>query len=117
MRHQLIRLILGIPISIFSAFIFSKMWGWFIVTKFGIPTISIGEAMGILITLRWLTTPLDIELVKMSAVGRAEERALKEKQEFDENKFDVNWTLTKGLVFYPVAYTIHLLMQIHLVTP
>ncbi|PIT88095.1 MAG: hypothetical protein COU29_03720 [Candidatus Magasanikbacteria bacterium CG10_big_fil_rev_8_21_14_0_10_36_32] len=41
--------------TIISGFVLSMLWGWFIVPVFGLPELSIVAAVGISLTVRYLT--------------------------------------------------------------
>lgn len=40
-----------IPVSLWYAYAFSVMWGWFVVPAFGVPTLTMWQTFGIFITL------------------------------------------------------------------
>jgi hypothetical protein len=43
----LVLLIALVPLTLLRAFVFVKLWGWFIVTTFALPALSYPAAMGI----------------------------------------------------------------------
>lgn len=66
-------------IVIFRGFVFSKLWAWFVVSKFGLNSLSIPEAIGISILITLLTYQIsfsDIEIIK-NDTGKADFYILK----------------------------------------
>lgn len=43
------------PVAILDGWVLSKMWGWFIVGRFHLPPLSIPVAIGLALTVRFLT--------------------------------------------------------------
>ena len=52
-------LILSIPNMLLQGWIFTKIWGWFIVTTFGLQPLSIVQALGIMVFLSYLSIKRD----------------------------------------------------------
>ena len=52
-------LILSIPSMILQGWIFTKIWGWFIVGTFGLQPLSIIQALGVMMFVSYLTVKLD----------------------------------------------------------
>lgn len=46
-KAQVLALILAIPAMMFSGYILSIMWGWFVVPAFGLPQIQVATAIGL----------------------------------------------------------------------
>jgi hypothetical protein len=47
----LLRAALGIASSVFGAFVFSKLWAWFVASKFGLPTVGVAEGWGLMMVI------------------------------------------------------------------
>ena len=47
----LFNLLLSIPSALLGGFVFSHLWHWFIVRKFGLPELTFLEAVGVLIVI------------------------------------------------------------------
>jgi hypothetical protein len=64
-------LFLNIPIGIFKAYVFSKLWEWFIVTTFALESINTLQAFGIMIVLS-LVSPkrLDETINESNFIGK-----------------------------------------------
>jgi formate-dependent nitrite reductase membrane component NrfD len=45
--------------NIFSGFVLSILWGWFIVSTFGLPALTIPLAMGIMLVVGYLSKQVD----------------------------------------------------------
>ncbi len=45
--------------SVFSGYVFSILWGWFIVTTFGLPVLTIPAALGTILVVRYMTLKVD----------------------------------------------------------
>lgn len=45
--------------NIFSGFVLSILWGWFIVSTFGLPLLTIPVAIGIMLVVSYLTKQAD----------------------------------------------------------
>jgi len=48
-------LVLQIILSIYSGFVLSILWKWFIVTLFGLPALTILTAMGLMVVVSYMT--------------------------------------------------------------
>jgi hypothetical protein len=51
----ILNIINSICAAIFSGYVFSVLWGWFIVSTFGLPAIGIAVALGIILVARYAT--------------------------------------------------------------
>lgn len=100
---QLATLVIVVASSIFGGFIFSKMWGWFVVSKFGLPALSTGEAMGLIATVSWFTASLSFAMAKKEA---------RAKSKSDEATFDLWWALLVACVVYPMALGMGYLLHV-----
>lgn len=45
--------------NIFSGFVLSILWGWFVVSTFGLPALTIPLAMGIMLVVSYMTKQAD----------------------------------------------------------
>jgi hypothetical protein len=50
--------LLGIPQTVFTGFILSEYWGWFIVPRFGVSSLTIGGSIGVMLTVGLLSLPI-----------------------------------------------------------
>lgn len=46
--------------DLFSGYVLSTLWGWFIVSKFGLPALSVPYALGIMVIATFLTARLAV---------------------------------------------------------
>lgn len=65
----LLSLVLIIPVTIWSGFVFSQLWEWFIVGTFDIVKLSVLQGAGVVFTYRWLSMRLDRENSPKLTVG------------------------------------------------
>lgn len=42
-----ILLVLGVPLALLRGFVISTLWGWYVVTSFGAPSLGVVQAIGI----------------------------------------------------------------------
>lgn len=47
--------VIWIPFAILDGFVLIKLWGWFIVPTFALPTLGLAAAIGIAMIIRYLT--------------------------------------------------------------
>ena len=52
---KIITLLLIIPAAIWGGYVLSILWGWFFVPVFGLPTLSVPQAIGISLIVGFLT--------------------------------------------------------------
>jgi len=55
---------LGVASALFGGYTFALLWTWFIVPVFGVPSVSVGQAIGISIFLGLLAIPFIVYLDK-----------------------------------------------------
>ncbi|OHA88118.1 MAG: hypothetical protein A2653_03045 [Candidatus Zambryskibacteria bacterium RIFCSPHIGHO2_01_FULL_43_25] len=48
-------LLVSIPVIVFDGFVLSKLWGWFVVTQFDLPSLGVAQAVGISLIVSLLT--------------------------------------------------------------
>lgn len=51
----IISLLVAIPATIFKGWVLTKLWGWFVVTQFHAPQLGIAQAIGLALTVGYLT--------------------------------------------------------------
>lgn len=98
--------LLSIAVSLFGGFILTKMWGWFIAPKFGLPQIGIVEAVGI-------STVVNFVLIGVH-LSNAYAEARKKHDDIDNDTYNLIKTIVTGAIVYPFcllgAYIWHLFL-------
>jgi len=99
-------ILLSIGVSIFGGFILAQMWSWFIAPKFGLPHLSIVEAVGISTVINFMLMGLHINTMW---------NEVKEKHsELNDGTLGIIKTVVTGVFIYPLcllgAYVWHLFL-------
>jgi len=98
----LINLLLSIPQALAGGYIFSHMWAWFVVRKFGLPELTFMEAVGVLIVMGF---PLfGLHVANMLKEIKDDMRA-KGKQ-IDASTLGIISSLVTIVVLYPIMFGI-----------
>lgn len=82
-----------------GAFIFSIMWGWFVV-PLGLPTLSIAHAIGILSMLIFLTTKVDDADDDLETLAEV----------IEDGKRNLLFTSVTGAMFLGIGFVARMLM-------
>lgn len=56
----ILNLINAVAATAYSGFVFSVMWGWFIVTTFGLAPLSLAAAIGVILCVRYITFQVNV---------------------------------------------------------
>ena len=97
----------GICISILSGIILSKMWGWFIVSVFHLPALSVLNAIGVIIVVQFLTLKQKLNDL---------EKDMKEKEpwnKYSDSAVHIFGNIARAFVYgmaFLTAYVWHLFM-------
>lgn len=68
MQYALATLVLLVPSVIYSGYVFSTIWSWFIVTTFGLPELSVAAALGVAAVVGYLKVkPRDFTVEELSS--------------------------------------------------
>lgn len=51
----LLRLLFSILLAVLNGFVLSKLWGWFVVTQFDLPSLGVVPAIGVGLAVSFLT--------------------------------------------------------------
>lgn len=83
--------------SMWSGYVLSILWGWFVVPTFGLPSLSVVTAIGIAIVVSYLTHQI--------YTGR------EEKKEWSEKFADmIGYGILKPLIALGFGWVVHLFM-------
>lgn len=97
----IITLALGIPKLVFASVIFSNMWAWFIVPKFGLPPMSWQAALGVI----YLASFLQLDGVLQVAYANAKlESEAKDGSPIDNGTFTIMSILLTTFGMYPLVF-------------
>lgn len=96
---------LGIINTLFKGYILSKLWLWFIVPKFGLPTISYLEAVGLLLTIGIFT--LDIITITAFSSGNLKKDSTPSNEtdaiKLDDGDYGIIKSLLMTFVLLPLG--------------
>lgn len=68
MHYAIATLVLLVPSILYSGYVFSTIWSWFIVTTFGLPELSIASALGVAAVVGYLKVkPRDFTVEELSS--------------------------------------------------
>lgn len=88
--------VVGSLVGIWGAFVFTQLWAWFMVSKFGLPPLSIVDAAGVLLVASFATLGTVV-----AVVGAVKDAQLKD--EGDREIAPLARTIGLGLFVYPLA--------------
>lgn len=68
MQYAIATLVLFVPSILYSGYVFSTIWSWFIVTTFGLPELSLTSALGVAAVVGYLKAkPRDFTVEELSS--------------------------------------------------
>ena len=113
MLRYLFNTAIAIITTIFSGFIFSKMWSWFIVSRFpGVPNLNYLESIGVTSVFGFLTIHIMMQNVWNTYVLK---KLIQKDVSFNEDTIEVLKNVVVLLVAYPIvlatAYFWHLVIK------
>ena len=63
----MVALFISLGNGVFSAFVMTRLWTWFVVSKFGLPTLTIAQAYGLLLVIGFTFSHLHMSVNKIKA--------------------------------------------------
>lgn len=99
--------------AICSGYVLSILWGWFIVSTFNLPQLSVAPAIGLVMVISYLTKPLpESKKKKKIAESKEEDASIKEEDaSFVEEIFKGTMRVfLKASLALSIGYIVHLFM-------
>jgi hypothetical protein len=91
-------LLLSIPKALIAGFIFSRVWNWFIATKFAVPSLNYLDAVGVSIVIGYALLPLTLQDV-VKDVKKAHPT-------IDDSTWGIIISVMMMVFIYPLAFGI-----------